>query len=163
MDKPPRRLKGGKMTITHRLAQLNDLASLLALYQELRPQDQPLRPDNAQRALQRLLDNPAIRLVVSAVDEQPIATCMLAMVPGLVHQAQPFGIIEHVVTAQSHRGQGIALAMLEYTLQLAWRKRCYKVMLLSGQQRTGAHQLYLRAGFDGDRERGFVIRRPEGR
>lgn len=38
------------MTITHRLAQLNDLASLLALYQELRPQDQPLRPDNAQRA-----------------------------------------------------------------------------------------------------------------
>ncbi|WP_265554215.1 GNAT family N-acetyltransferase [Serratia grimesii] len=151
------------MTITHRLAQLSDLASLLALYQELRPQDQPMRPDTALRALQRLLDNPAIRLVVSTLDECPIATCMLAMVPGLVHQAQPFGIIEHVITAPSHRGQGIALAMLEYTLQLAWRKGCYKVMLLSGQQRTGAHQLYLRAGFDGDRERGFVIRRPEGR
>ncbi|MBP1128512.1 GNAT superfamily N-acetyltransferase [Serratia sp. PL17] len=151
------------MTITHRLAQLSDLASLLALYQELRPQDQPMRPDTALRALQRLLDNPAIRLVVSTLDERPIATCMLAMVPGLVHQAQPFGIIEHVITAPSHRGQGIALAMLEYTLQLAWRKGCYKVMLLSGQQRTGAHQLYLRAGFDGDRERGFVIRRPEGR
>ena len=88
---------------------------------------------------------------------------MLAMVPGLVHQGQPFGIIEHVVTAQAYRGQGIALAMLEYALQLAWRKGCYKVMLLSGQQRTGAHQLYLSAGFDGDRERGFVIRRPEGR
>ncbi|MGO2369354.1 MAG: GNAT family N-acetyltransferase [Serratia sp. (in: enterobacteria)] len=151
------------MTITHRLAQLSDLASLLALYQELRPQDQPMRPDTALRALQRLLDNPAIRLVVSTLDERPIATCMLAMVPGLVHQAQPFGIIEHVITAPSHRGQGIALAMLEYTLQLGWRKGCYKVMLLSGQQRTGAHQLYLRAGFDGDRERGFVIRRPEGR
>ncbi|MFK3841464.1 GNAT family N-acetyltransferase [Serratia sp. NPDC087055] len=151
------------MTITHRLAQLSDLASLLALYQELRPQDQPMRPDTALRALQRLLDNPAIRLVVSTLDERPIATCMLAMVPGLVHQAQPFGIIEHVITAPSHRGQGIASAMLEYTLQLAWRKGCYKVMLLSGQQRTGAHQLYLRAGFDGDRERGFVIRRPEGR
>lgn len=106
------------MTITHRLAQLSDLASLLALYQELRPQDQPMRPDTALRALQRLLDNPAIRLVVSTLDERPIATCMLAMVPGLVHQAQPFGIIEHVITAPSHRGQGIALAMLEYTLQL---------------------------------------------
>lgn len=151
------------MTITHRLAQLSDLAGLQALYQELRPQDQPLRPDNALRALQSLLDNPAIRLVVSAADEQPMATCMLAMVPGLVHQAQPFGIIEHVVTAQAHRGKGIAQAMLEFALQLAWRKGCYKVILLSGQQRTGAHQLYLRAGFDGDRERGFVIRRPEGR
>ena len=128
------------MTVIHRQAQLSDLAGLQALYRELRPQDQPLRPDNAQRTLQRLLDNPAIRLVVSVVDDQPVATCMLA-----------------------YRGQGIALAMLEYALQLAWRKGCYKVMLLSGQQRTGAHQLYLRAGFDGDRERGFVIRRPEGR
>ena len=151
------------MTVIHRQAQLSDLAGLQALYRELRPQDQPLRPDQAQRTLQRLLDNPAIRLVVSVVDDQPVATCMLAMVPGLVHQGQPFGIIEHVVTAQAYRGQGIALAMLEYALQLAWRKGCYKVMLLSGQQRTGAHQLYLRAGFDGDRERGFVIRRPEGR
>ncbi|CAI1622444.1 GNAT family N-acetyltransferase [Serratia plymuthica] len=151
------------MAITYRLAQTKDLAGLQALYQELRPQDPPLRPDAAQRTLQRLLDNPAIRLVVTADGEQPIATCMLAMVPGLVHQTQPFGIIEHVVTAPPYRGQGIALAMLEYTLQLAWRKGCYKVMLLSGQQRTGAHQLYLRAGFDGDRERGFVIRRPEGR
>ncbi len=151
------------MSIIHRLAQPDDLNGLLALYRELRPQDAPLRSDDARRALQRLLDDPAIRLVVAAQEEQPIATCMLALIPGLAHQAQPFGVIDHVVTAEPYRGHGVALAMIEYALQLAWRKGCYKVMLLSGQQRTGAHQLYLKAGFDGDRERGFVIRRPEGR
>lgn len=57
------------------------------------------------------------------------------------------------MTAEPYRGHGVALAMIEYALQLARRKGCYKVMLLSGQQRTGAHQLYLKAGFDGDRER----------
>ncbi|MBH3072083.1 GNAT family N-acetyltransferase [Serratia marcescens] len=151
------------MSIIHRLAQPDDLNGLLALYRELRPQDAPLRSDDARRTLQRLLDDPAIRLVVAAEEEQPIATCMLALIPGLAHQAQPFGVIEHVVTAEPYRGHGVALAMIEYALQLAWRKGCYKVMLLSGQQRTGAHQLYLKAGFDGDRERGFVIRRPGGR
>lgn len=151
------------MSIIHRLAQPDDLNGLLALYRELRPQDAPLHADDARRTLQRLLDDPAIRLVVAADEEQPIATCMLALIPGLAHQAQPFGVIEHVVTAEPYRGHGVALAMIEYALQLAWRKGCYKVMLLSGQQRTGAHQLYLKAGFDGDRERGFVIRRPEGR
>lgn len=88
------------MSIIHRLAQPDDLNGLLALYRELRPQDAPLRTDDARRTLQRLLDDPAIRLVVAADEEQPIATCMLALIPGLAHQAQPFGIIEHVVTAE---------------------------------------------------------------
>ena len=52
--------------------------------------------------------------------------------------------------------------MIEYALQLAWRKGCYKVMLLSGQ-RTGAHQLYLRRVSTAIASGDFVIRRPEGR
>ena len=150
------------MSIIHRTAQPDDLNGLLALYRELRPQDAPLRTDDARRTLQRLLDDPAIRLVVAADEEQPIATCMLALIgagaPGAAvrrHRARSDG--------RALSRHGVALAMIEYALQLARRKGCYKVMLLSGQQRTGAHQLYLKAGFDGDRERGFVIRRPEGR
>ena len=68
------------MSIIHRTAQPDDLNGLLALYRELRPQDAPLRTDDARRTLQRLLDDPAIRLVVAADEEQPIATCMLALI-----------------------------------------------------------------------------------
>lgn len=109
------------MSIIHRPAQPDDLNGLLALYRELRPQDAPLRTDDARRTLQRLLDDPAIRLVVAADEEQPIATCMLALIP-LAHRAQPFGVIEHVVTAEPYRGHGVALAMIEYALQLARRR-----------------------------------------
>jgi hypothetical protein len=33
-------------------------------------------------------------------------------------------------------------------------------MLLSGAQRGQAHRLYARLGFDGESERGYVIKRP---
>ena len=35
---------------------------------------------------------------------------------------------------------------------------CCKVMLLSGARRAEAHKLYAALGFDGDVERGFVIK-----
>lgn len=143
-----------------RLAQLADLIAIQTLYKALRPDDVELTAQRAQQTLHQLLTNPAIRLVVAEYAFQPVATCMLAIVPGLVHNAQPFGIIEHVVTAEAYRGKGIGLSMMQFTLQLAWQADCYKVILLSDQQRAAAHQLYLRAGFDGDRERGFVIKNP---
>lgn len=143
-----------------RLAHFSDLVGIQALYQELRPDDAVLTSEKAQQTLIQLLANPAIKLVVAEIAQCPVATCMLAIVPGLVHGAQPFGIIEHVVTAQAHRGKGIGRSMMQFTLQLAWQADCYKVVLLSGQQRAEAHQLYLRVGFNGDRERGFVIKKP---
>lgn len=146
-----------------RLARISDLAGIQALYRELRPDDSELTSEKAQQTLVQLLANPAIKLVVAENAHGTVATCMLAIVPGLVHGAQPFGLIEHVVTAQAYRAKGIGKLMMQFTLQLAWQADCYKVMLLSGQQRADAHQLYLRAGFDGDRERGFVIKNPAGK
>ncbi len=50
--------------------------------------------------------------------------------------------------------------VLEYALNAAWSKGCYKVLLLSGAQRTQAHRLYESVGFLGDVERGFVAKPP---
>jgi GNAT superfamily N-acetyltransferase len=83
---------------------------------------------------------------------------MLATVPSLANGARPFGLIEHVVTLSAHRKRGYARLVLEHAIQLAWSKGCCKVMLLSGALRADAHRLYQSVGFDGDVERGFVIK-----
>ena len=49
---------------------------------------------------------------------------------------------------------------MPHALELAWGHGCCKVMLSSGAQRDAAHRLYESVGFDGDRERGFVIKAP---
>jgi len=56
------------------------------------------------------------------------------------------------------RRRGLARAVLEFALKLAWSRGCYKVILLSGVQRSEAHKLYESIGFRGDVERGFVAK-----
>lgn len=149
------------MTDTNfRLARLDDLDGLLLLYRELRPADPDFDGPPAAQALARVLQSDATRLVVAEHGGKLAATCMLAIIPSLPRLGQPIGLLEHVVTAAVWRGRGIGLAMLRHALALAWQAGCCKVMLLSGAQREAAHRLYVAAGFDGDRERGFVIKAP---
>jgi GNAT superfamily N-acetyltransferase len=141
-----------------RLARPGDLAGLRALYHELRPADPPLMERDAGAALERILHNGNLHLVVCEHDGVLIATCMLAVIDNLASGARPFGVIEHVVTLARFRRQGFARMLLRYALELAWSQGCYKVVLLSGADRAGAHALYESVGFRGDIERGFVAR-----
>ncbi|MCX7010910.1 MAG: GNAT family N-acetyltransferase [Kiritimatiellaeota bacterium] len=141
-----------------RRARLRDLDGLVALYRELRPHDPVLSRLQVTRVLKRLLANNNTRLVVCEVGEILAATCMLGVVPSLAVGGRPFGIIKHVVTLPDFRRLGLARAVLEFALKLAWKRGCYKVMLLSGAQRPEAHQLYRAVGFRGGAEVAFVAK-----
>lgn len=141
-----------------RLARLRDVDGLAALYRELRPHDPRLSRAQTTRILKRLLADQHSCLVVCEVGGVLAATCQLGVVPTLAVGGRPFGIIEHVVTLPDFRQRGLARATLEFALQLAWRRGCYKVMLLSGVQRQGAHQLYRAVGFKDGTEVAFVAK-----
>ena len=141
-----------------------DLAGLLRLYAELRPNDPVLAPSVARAALlRRLLAAPGVRLLVAEVEGQLAATCQLGVIPTLTNGGRPFAIIEHVVTASAFRRQGLSQRVLAQALTLAWELDCYKVMLLSGEGREGAHRLYEKLGFKAGNEKGFVIKQAEAR
>lgn len=145
-----------------RIAVESDLDGVLALYRELRPADPELDEARRRAAWRRILDDHNLSIVVAQVRQTLVSTCMLAVIPNLASGARPFGVIEHVVTLESFRGQGWAGRVLKYALNAAWAKDCYKVILLSGAQRTQAHRLYESVGFRGDIERGFVAKSGEG-
>lgn len=137
-----------------RLARATDFEGLRELYRELRPTDPAISPS----ALERVLADPGLSLVVCESARRLAATCMLAVVQNLAQGGRPFGVIEHVVTLPEFRRQGLARAALAHALELAWAKGCYKVVLLSGAERAQAHRLYESVGFRGDLERGFVAK-----
>ena len=146
------------MTAVVRAAGLDDLPRMLALYRELRPHDPVLPSDAARNAWARIVSRDDIEVVVCEVDAALAATCMLATIPNLASGAQPFGIIEHVITLASHRRRGFGRRVLEHALASAWSRGCCKVVLLSGTHRDDAHKLYESVGFVGDIERGFVAK-----
>ncbi|WP_254789997.1 GNAT family N-acetyltransferase [Variovorax sp. OV329] len=134
--------------------------AVLALYRELRPHDPPLARENAARLWARISDGAQSLVVVGESEGRIGATCMLALIANLASGGRPIGFIEHVVTAADLRRRGLAEACLRFALEQAWQLGCCKVVLLSGALRPQAHRVYEKLGFDGDVERGFVIKRP---
>lgn len=141
-----------------RFAHGGDLAGVQRLYRALRPHDPELSPDLAAARWNELTGQPHIRVVVADAGGTLAATCMIATLPNLASGGRPVGLIEHVVTLSEFRGQGLARQVMAQALDFAWSRDCCKVMLLSGARRAEAHKLYAALGFDGDVERGFVIK-----
>jgi len=144
--------------MTARRARTSDLHAVLALYRELRPHDPVLPTPETELLWARVHDSPGSLIVVCEHQGRIGATCMLATVANLASGGRPIGFIEHVITTAPLRGKGLAEACLRFAVDEAWRQGCCKVVLLSGAQRLQAHRLYQRIGFDGDAERGFVIK-----
>ena len=141
-----------------RCARTHDLTGILELYRELRPSDPALSQSLAEQRLCELIDNPLTHVIVVDTGKTLVGTCMLGVIPTLTNGARPFGMIEHVITAHRVRGQGIGKQMLRFAIDLAWQNNCYKVMLLSGMQRSAAHKFYEDLGFRGDIEKGYVLK-----
>jgi GNAT superfamily N-acetyltransferase len=141
-----------------RIAKLDDLDGVLDLYKELRPNDPCLDTDFVADKWRELLDDLHSDIIVADLDGTLASTCALGLNPSIANGARPFGIIEHVITSESHRRQGLSKAVLEFAIDLAWKKGCYKVMLLSGENLQAAHDLYESVGFKAGIEKGFVIK-----
>ena len=77
----------------------------------------------------------------------------------MTYGGEPYGLIENVVTARSHRGRGVGRAVLSRLIDMAWAADAYKVMLLTGTAR-GAQGFYRKVGFDDTDKHGMVLRRP---
>lgn len=143
-----------------RLACDEDLEGITHLYACLRPEDPKLDKIQATALFLNVIRSEVTNLFVAEVDGQLASTCMLALIPNFASGGRHIGVIEHVITLPDHRGKGIATRTIDAALTFAWDKRCCKVFLLSAATRIEAHRIYESLGFNGDVERGFVIKAP---
>ena len=87
-----------------------------------------------------------------------MSSCALSVVPNLTRGCQPYGVIENVVTHADYRGKGYGKAVLRQALEYAWKRDCYKVMLLSGRKSEAVYRFYESVGFDRHAKQAFVAR-----
>jgi GNAT superfamily N-acetyltransferase len=137
-------------TLDIRSAEPGDVEALLRLYEELSgPLDEvvpePL-PDPRQ-VLEEISADPRRTLLVAVLDGAVVGTVDVLIAPNLTHYARPWVLVENVVVASSARRLGVGRALMERALDIARAAGCYKVNLISGEQRTGAHDFYRSLGF----------------
>ena len=91
-------------------------------------------------------------------DDRFVAMLALHLLPNVTWNARPYGLVENVITTQSHRKRGIGKALLQHAINRAWVAGAFKVMLMTGKKR-GATGFYKAAGFGAEDKTAMVIRR----
>lgn len=146
------------MDINTRDLAFSDLDALLALYEELHPDDYPSRDRAAlEDTWSKILADPAHIYLGGFGDGTLVTTCNAAIVPNLTRGARPYAVIENVVTAAAVRRRGVGSSVPKELITRCWARRCYKIMLMSATTRSDIHAFYDSLGFDRTAKQAFVM------
>lgn len=137
-----------------RIATASDAEAIERLYRELVPGDDNIRVDPER--VDQLRSDAHNRLLVLEADEQVCGTAFLTVCLDAMYGFQPFGTVENVVVAATHRGRGLGRVLMSAVEDQARACACTKLMLLSSATRVEAHAFFARIGFDGAKKRAFV-------
>ncbi|NSX54167.1 GNAT family N-acetyltransferase [Parasulfitobacter algicola] len=135
-----------------------DLENLLDLYRHLMPEDRRPSKTRAETVFDAFLKYDGSCIVLGEIDDQLVASCTLVVVPNLTRGGTPYGLIENAVTHTDFRRRGLGKMILDAATEHAWQNNCYKIMLLTGSNRSDAINFYHQAGFD-QTKTGFQKRR----
>lgn len=136
---------------TFRDARVDDLPEIIALLA-----DDPLGAtresgdgrDDAYVAALSEIDRDPNNLVIVAEDQGKVVGCLqVTFIANLSFEGGRRALIEAVRVADSHQGQGLGRAIMEYAIELAKQRNCRIVQLTSNRQRPEAIKFYERIGF----------------
>ncbi|MHA2280647.1 MAG: GNAT family N-acetyltransferase [Promethearchaeota archaeon] len=140
----------------------DEMNKLLNLYTHLHRKDAPLPEKSKLESIwKEITENPLLHYYVLEHDNEIVSSCTLSVIPNLTRGGRPYGLIENVVTHVDYRRRGFGIAVLQYALKIAWKKKCYKVMLLTGSKDLAIHRFYEKAGFKTGVKTGFVVNAPD--
>jgi len=139
-----------------RLAQEGDLRQLLKLYTQLHDNTMPIFDVNLERLWSEILKDNNHHIVLGVIDEQIASSCVLVVVPNLTRNQRPYALVENVITHAAYRNKGYASLVLEFAKDIALRKNCYKIMLLTGSKQESTFRFYEKAGYNKNDKTAFV-------
>ncbi|MGE6794128.1 Acetyltransferase (GNAT) family protein [Pseudomonas guineae] len=144
-----------------RSIEADELDVLLALFEHLHPDDEPLPLRSQVEAVwQAIMANPSQRYFGLYSHGLLVASCGINLIANLTRGCRPFALIENVVTHAEYRGCGYGQALLAHALAFAWEQGCYKVMLMTSSKDPATLRFYEAAGFDRYGKQAFIAKTP---
>ena len=149
----------GSSTVTFGRIQKDELPELLELYRHLHSEDcKPKDERNFSDVWKEICSNEMIFYFGAYCERKLVGSCHLVIVPNLSRGCRPYGMIENVVTHADYRSRGIAKGVLQWALQKAWERDCYKVMLMTGSKQEWVLRFYEKAGFKRNEKTAFLAK-----
>ena len=128
-----------------RKASPTDAAGLSLLMEEL--MGTPSDLSALAESLEHISANPAYLLLVAEHCGQLLGTAMGVLCYDIYKNCLPFVVIENVMVSKNSRGLGIGTQLFSNLEQWARKSNASYCMLVSGNERTGAHRFYAAHGY----------------
>ncbi|ODT22487.1 MAG: GNAT family N-acetyltransferase [Kaistia sp. SCN 65-12] len=104
--------------------------------------------DQARATLARMATYPDFAAYCAEIDGAVVGSFSLMIIDNLAHWGMASALVENVVVANGHQGEGIGRAMIQAAFRLAEAKGAYKVALSSNVRSSRAHAFYESLGFE---------------
>jgi GNAT superfamily N-acetyltransferase len=130
------------MNLTIRLATIDDVPTILSIYAAALDNNIVLSVEEAQKIFIRQSQYPDYHVFLAEMEQEAVGTFALLIMENMAHMGTPSAVVEDVGVLPGLQGKGIGKKMMEYALQYAKEKGCYKMSLSSNLRREQAHQFY---------------------
>jgi len=124
----------------------DELPSILELLKEL--DDTGFDLETIRSAWGKMRSYPDYKLYAAFLNEELVGTFCLLIADNMGHGGSAFAILENVVVKPDNQSQGVGKLMVAEALNIARRKKCYKLILSSAKHRGRSHEFYRKLGFD---------------
>jgi len=137
------------MEVSVRRAQDKDVKDILEILYEL---ERPKPIDNNElkifkNKIDDYLAGPQKEILVAKGNSKIIGVASIVFIRRL-NRAKLEMYIPELVVSKEFRHQGVGKKLILYCEELAKKKKCYRIRLESGNQRTDSHKFYKKIGFE---------------
>ena len=135
---------------TIRESTYHDIPSLLELLYELgRPKPQK---DNELETFTKLLKNymqeDDKKILVAEIENSKIVGMMSIVFLSRLNQNTLEMYVPELIVSQNYRSNGIGKKLINFSIDIGKEKKCHRMRLESGNQRTESHNFYRNLGFE---------------
>lgn len=134
----------------------NELNELLELYLYLHEESIPEMTEHLKDTWNTIIQDENHHIVVNVIDGKIVSSCVCVIIPNLTRNVRPYAFLENVVTHRDYRGKGYATECLNYAKDIAVKKNCYKMMLLTGSKEKKTLDFYQNTGYNCSDKTAFI-------
>ena len=139
-----------------RKAERCDLTGLLELYTQLHNNAMPEQNERLSAVWDDILTDKNHYILIGFIDERPVVSCVLIIVPNLTRSQRPYALIENVITDRKYRNKGCGTAVLAYAKDIAAKNNCYKIMLMTSEKQERTLKFYENNGYNRNDKTAFI-------
>ncbi|MGD8554002.1 MAG: GNAT family N-acetyltransferase [Anaerolineales bacterium] len=130
----------------------SDLADIVALLDQLieaMEDTEDLEPGTIEQNCRFLMADPAVQFLIAKEDRQAVGFISFSVRRTALHPG-PSGLIDELVVAESHRGQGAGKLLVEACISECRKLGCSELEVSTEKSNHAARSFYKRCGFEED-------------